>query len=169
MKDNGMNERESLELFRRIVPRNPDDWNGGVVLYSTWNRAFFNIVFGSGCNLDGDDVSQGFDDYIMADQYRLSGERPLDEIMEEIRDEGCADSCIDGLEEVDGGLWLLKHKEWEDGDIRRFLMEALSFAGYGVPKSRIDDIYRDIIYVGADYDTERPGSGTGNSDGGSNG
>lgn len=152
MRDNGMQEHESLEFFKRIVPKNPIPWNGTVVLYSVWNNAFFNIAFGDGCNLDGDDMDQGFNDYIMVDQYALDGTKKLEDIIDQAKNAGYVDELTEGLEQVDGMQWLLKHNDWNSGDIRRFLMEALECAGYGVPESARDGRYRDIIYIGADYD-----------------
>ena len=152
MRDNGMQEHESLEFFKRIVPKNPIPWNGTVVLYSVWNNAFFNIAFGDGCNLDGDDMDNGFDDYMMVDQYATDGKRKLEDIIDHAKNAGYVDECTEGLVQVDGMQWLLKHKDWNSGDIRRFLMEALECAGYGVPESAMDGMYRDIIYIGADYD-----------------
>ena len=152
MKDNGMQEHESFEYFKRIVPKNPLPWNGTVVLYSAWNGAFFNIAFGDGCNLDGDDMDQGFNDYMMVDQYVLDGTKKLEDIIDQTKNAGYVDDLTDGLVQVDGMQWLLKHKDWNSGDIRRFLMEALECAGYGVPESSRDGRYRDIIYIGADYD-----------------
>lgn len=152
MRDNGMHERESLEFFKRIVPKNPVPWNGTVVLYSAWNNALFNIAFGDGSNLDGDDMDQGFDDYMMVDQYATDGTRKLEDIIDQTKNSGYVDEFTEGIEQADGMQWLLKHKDWNSGDIRRFLMEALECAGYGVPESARDGMYRDIIYIGADYD-----------------
>lgn len=152
MKDNGMCEHESLEHFRRIVPKNPYPWEGGIVLYSVWNRAFFNLSFGSGGNLDDEDTDNGYDDYIMADQYTLRDPGLMEHVLSVARNTGYLDECVDGLEQVDGGQWLLKHKDWNSGDIRRFIMEGLTFAGYGLPKEDADKMFKDIIYIGADYD-----------------
>lgn len=152
MKDNGMQEHESFEYFKRIVPKNPIPWDGTVVLYSVWNNAFFNIAFGDGSNLDSDDVDAGHNDYMMVDQYALDGTKKLEDIIDQAKNAGCVDELTEGLEQVDGGQWLLKHKDWNSGDIRRFIMEGLTFAGYGLPKEDADKMFKDIIYVGADYD-----------------
>lgn len=157
MKDNGMHERESLEHFKRIVPRNPRDWYGCVVLYSTWNDSFFNVAFGTGDNLDGDDMDQGFDDYIMVEQYAPNDEVRMSDIINHAKNVGRIDDETPGLQEIDGGQWLLKHKDWGNGDIRRFLMEALQFAGYGVPKDVKEGMFMDVIYIGADYDVWHKG------------
>lgn len=153
-KDNGMQEEASLEYFKRVVPRNPRDWDGSIVLYSVHNESFFVISFGDGSNLDGDDIEEGFDDYIMVDQFDLDheGRKRLMEIFVEAKRNGYLDSSEPGLVEMDGGQWLLKHKDWKNGDIRRFIMEALDFAGYGLPEWTECDWYKDIVYVGADYD-----------------
>ena len=152
MRDNGMCEHESLDFFKRIVPRNPYDWEGSVVLYSVFTRSFFAIAFGSGGNLDGDDMDNGFNDYIMADQYELSEPQLLDHVMLVAKNTGYVDETVNGLKPVDGGQWLLKHKDWNNGDIRRFIMEGLTFAGYGLCKEDADKMFKDIVYVGSDYD-----------------
>ena len=155
-RDNGMHEGESLEYFKRIVPRNPHDWEGGVVLYSTWNNEFYDIAFGAGGNLDDNDLDEGFNDYIMAVGFEPDGSVGLDDIITRVKNIGYASSDVDGLRDVDGMCWTLKHKDWRNGDIRRFLMEGLNCAGYGFAKSHADWAYRDIIYIGADYDVWRP-------------
>ena len=152
MKDNGMHEHESLDFFKRIVPRNPCDWEGCVILYSTWSNMFYMLAFGSmGCNISDEEYAEGFNDYMMLGSYEVEEKADLAHIITEIRNAGWIDN-IPGLVESDGFCWTLKHKEWNNGDIRRFLMEGLNCVGYGVPKSALDGIYRDLIYIGADYD-----------------
>lgn len=58
-----------------------------------------------------------------------------------------------GLKEVDGGQLLLSRKEWNNGDIRRFIMEALDFAEYKLPELVPKELsHMDVIYISADYD-----------------
>lgn len=150
-----MQEEESYSLFRHIVPRNPFDWEGTVVLYSARNNTMFNIAFGSGGNLDDADRDEGFDDYIMVEQYEVTDEVPLYDIMMEAKRQGYVDDGTEGLHEIDGGEWVLKHKDWKDGDIRRFLMEAMDFAGYGHPsreeKEKGVAAFEDVVFVACDY------------------
>lgn len=147
----GQYESESFVRFREIVPRNPFDWEGTVVLYSVESVSLFNVAFGTGDNLDSDDIADGFDDYIMVEQYQLDGTRDLEDILKDIRENGWIEDDLDGIREIDGGQLLLKRKEWNAGDIRRFIASALEFAGYGVsdPKQWM----KDIVYVASDWNT----------------
>ena len=148
-----LQEFDSYNHFKRIVPRNPTDWEGCVVMYSTIGGTFFNIAFGTGDNLDGDDMDDGFDDYIMSDQWQLDGTRDLVDVIDDIKHKGYVDEFVEGVESVEGGQLLLMRKEWRNGDIRRFIMEAMDFAGYGLPKgSTMDLFHKDAIYICADYD-----------------
>ena len=148
-----MQEFDSYNYFKRIVPRNPVDWEGSVVMYSTINQTFFNIAFGTGDNLDGEDMDQGFNDYIMVDQFELDGTFGFGDVVNNIKHAGYAEGDMAGLDEIDGGQWLLRHKDWRNGDIRRFIMEAMDFAGYGLPKgTKKDMLHKDAIYICADYD-----------------
>ena len=141
-------DRESFERFKDVVPKNKHDWEGGIVLYDAASDEFFNISFGSGDNLDSDDIDEGFDDYIMVERYGLDGTKGSAFIVVDAVDKGYVDETTEGLREVDGGQLLLKRKEWTDGDIRRFITEALEFVGYGA--ERIDDLYKYIIYIASE-------------------
>lgn len=148
-----LQEFDSYEHFKRIVPRNPRDWEGSVVIYSAINQTFFNIAFGTGDNLDRDDIDKGYDDYIMVDQFRLDGTFGFGDVINNIKHAGYVEGEMAGVEEVDGGQWLLRRKDWRNGDIRRFIMEAMDFAGYGLPKGAAMDLFhKDAIYICADYD-----------------
>lgn len=148
-----LQEFHSYAYFKRIVPRNPIDWEGRVILYAAISEKFFRIAFGTGDNLTDDDTDEGFDDYIMADQYELDGYRTLGEIVGEAMVKGDIDDDTIGLKEVDGGQLLLRRSEWKDGDVRRFIMEALDFSGYKLPELVPNSIaHMDIVYIGADYD-----------------
>lgn len=148
MKRGKFSEKESLEIFGKIVPKNPNDWFGGIVLYSTINGTLFDIAFGTGDNLSYEDESDGCDDYIMVTQYKPDS-TDLPAVLLCAKEDGL--DSLGGLKEIDGGQWLLRRKEWTDGDIRRFIIDALDFAGYGVPKGREGEMYKDLIFIGADY------------------
>ena len=141
-------DRESLERFKDIVPKNKYDWEGGVVLYDAASDEFFNIAFGAGGNLDSDDIDAGFDDYIMVERYELDGTKGSAFVVMDAVDKGFVDDTTEGLREVDGGQLLLKRKEWTDGDIRRFITEALDFVGYGA--ASIDELYKYLVYIASE-------------------
>ena len=141
-------DRESFERFKDIVPKNKYDWEGGVVLYDAASEEFFNIAFGSGGNLDADDTDAGFDDYIMVERYELDGTKGSAFVVVDAVDKGFVDDTTEGLREIDGGQLLLKRKEWTDGDIRRFITEALDFVGYGA--ASIDDLYKYLVYIASE-------------------
>lgn len=141
-------DMESFERFKGIVPKNKYDWEGGVVLYDAASEEFFNIAFGSGGNLDADDTDAGFDDYIMVERYELDGTKGSAFVVVDAVDKGFVDDTTEGLREVDGGQILLKRKEWTDGDIRRFITEALDFVGYGA--ASIDDLYKYLVYIASE-------------------
>jgi hypothetical protein len=138
-------DMESFERFKDIVPKNKFEWEGGIVLYDAASEEFFNIAFGQGGNLDADDIDNGFDDYIMVERYELDGTKGSAFIIVDAVDKGFIDGSTDGLREVDGGQLLLKRKEWTDGDIRRFITEALDFVGYGA--ASIDKMYKHLVYI----------------------
>ena len=141
-------DRESFERFKDIVPKNKYDWEGGVVLYDAASDEFFNIAFGAGGNLDSDDIDAGFDDYIMVERYELDGTKGSAFVVVDAVDKGFVDDTTEGLREVDGGQLLLKRKEWTDGDIRRFITEALDFVGYGA--ASIDELYKYLVYIASE-------------------
>ena len=148
-----LQEFDSYAHFKRIIPRNSNDWQGSVVLYSAINETFFNVAFGTGDNLTDDDTDEGYDDYIMVEQYEMDGYRTFGEIVGEAKMRGEISNDTVGLKEVDGGQLLIRRKEWEDGDIRRFIMEALDFAGYKLPELVQKELsHMDVIYISADYD-----------------
>lgn len=141
-----MRLKDTLERFSEVVPRNEVDWYGSVLLWSTRLRQLFSISFGSGDNLDSEDRKEGFDDYLVIDRTALDGTRCLEDILEEVRSEGTADESTEGLMPVDGGMLLIRRSEWKDGDIRRFIGEALEFVGYEL--GDFNRNYSDIIYIG---------------------
>lgn len=147
-------ENESFERFKTLIPPNPHEWEGCVVLYEAFTGDFFNVAFGSGDNIEDNNLDEGFDDYIMVEQYAPTEGADLDDIIYQAKTQGFIDGDTPGLREVDGGQLLLKHKEWENGDIRRFIIGALEFAGHGAP-AEVHNAGRDydgVIYIGADYD-----------------
>lgn len=141
-------DRESFDRFKDIVPKNKFEWEGGIVLYDAASEEFFNIAFGAGGNLDADDIDAGFDDYIMVERYALDGTKGSAFIVVDAVDKGYVDDTTEGLREVDGGQLLLKRKEWTDGDIRRFITEALDFVGYGA--ASIDELYKYLVYIASE-------------------
>lgn len=141
-------DRKSFERFKDVVPQNKFGWEGSVVMYDAAADEFYNIAFGSGDNLDSDDIDAGFDDYIMVERYALDGTVGSAYVVAQAVDDGYVDETTVGLKEVDGGQLLLKHKEWTDGDIRRFIMEAMDFAGYGAAK--VEDLYKHVVYIASD-------------------
>ena len=141
-------DRESFERFKDIVPKNKFEWEGGIVLYDAASEEFFNIAFGAGGNLDADDIDEGFDDYIMVERYELHGTLGSAYVVTDAVDKGYVDDSTPGLREVDGGQLLLKRKEWTDGDIRRFITEALDFVGYGADK--VENLYKYLVYIASD-------------------
>ena len=141
-------DRASFERFKDMVPKNRFEWEGGIVLYDAASEEFYNIAFGSGCNLDSNDIDEGFDDYIMVERYELDGTLGSAYVVTDAVDKGYVDDSTPGLREVDGGQLLLKRKEWTDGDIRRFIMEAMDFAGYGADK--VEDLYKHVVYIASD-------------------
>lgn len=141
-------DKESFDRFKSIVPKNKFEWEGGIVLYDAASENFFNIAFGSGDNLDADDIDDGFDDYIMVERYELDGTLGSTYVVTDALDKGYVDDSTPGLREVDGGQLLLKRKEWTDGDIRRFITEALDFVGYGA--ASIDELYKYLVYIASE-------------------
>ena len=141
-------EMESFEMFKDVVPKNKYDWEGGIVLYDAASEKFFNISFGSGDNLDAYDIDAGFDDYIMVGMYELDGTRGSAFVVVDAVDKGFIDDTTEGLREVEGGQLLLKREEWTDGDIRRFITEALDFVGYGAES--IDNPYKYLVYIASE-------------------
>ena len=141
-------DRESFKRFKDVIPKNKYEWEGGVVLYDAVSEEFFNIAFGSGDNLNSDDIDAGFDDYIMVERYELDGTKGSAFVVVDAVDKGFVDDTTEGLREVDGGQLLLKRKEWTDGDIRRFITEALDFVGYGA--ACIDEPYRYLVYIASE-------------------
>lgn len=141
-------DRESFNRFKDIVPKNKFEWEGGIVLYDAVSEEFFNISFGAGGNLDADEIDAGFDDYIMVDRYELDGTKGSALVVVDAVDKGFIDDTTEGLREVDGGQLLLKRKEWTDGDIRRFITEALDFVGYGA--ECIDEPYKYLVYIASE-------------------
>lgn len=141
-------DRKSFELFKDIVQKNKFDWEGGVVLYDAASENFFNVAFGSGENLDADDIDAGFDDYIMVERYELDGTKGSASVVVDAVDKGFVDDTTEGLREVYGGQLLLKRKEWADGDIRRFITEALELVGCGA--ASVDEPYKYLVYIASE-------------------
>jgi hypothetical protein len=84
----------------------------------------------------------------MVDRYELDGTIGSAFVVVDAVDKGYVDETTKGLREVDGGQLLLKRKEWTDGDIRRFIREALDFVGYGAVS--IDELYKYLVYIASE-------------------
>lgn len=129
-KTNKWKQEESFERFKDIIPKNEKDYYGKVVMFDDRANEFFVVEFGTGDNLDSHDIGEGYDDYIFAVRYAaLDDGMPVAAVTEEFQKNEDPDG-IGGIVEVGGGQWLLRRSEWEDGDIRRYIMDAMEFAGY---------------------------------------
>ena len=130
------------------IPENPFPFEGGVTLFSTDRNMFYHIWFGSGDNLDKDDIDNGFDDYMNIDAYKWNGKRPLMEVINNIREnEGYIDD-IDGLEDTDSGMMLIKRADYKNsGDIRDYLENSLDFGEYKTDD--VESLYKDLIFITA--------------------
>lgn len=132
----------------RYIPENPFPFEGGVTLFSTDLNMFYHIWFGSGDNLDADDIDNGFDDYMNIDLYKWDGVRPIMAVIDEIKENDGYIDGVDGLKETDGGIILIKRAEYNDsGDIRDYLENALDFGEYRVDD--VESLYKDLIFITA--------------------
>lgn len=138
----------SFARFRDVVPKNEFEWEGSVVMYDADADEFYNIAFGTGDNLTQDDVDDGFDDYIMVDRYELDDTRVPSWVIVRAIDEGIIDENTEGVNLIDGGQLLLKRSEWTDGDIRRFILLAMEFAGYVVEDAK--DACKHVVYIASE-------------------
>ena len=130
------------------IPENPFPFEGGVTLFSTDRNMFYHIWFGSGDNLDKDDIDNGFDDYMNIDAYKWDGERPLMEVINDIRENDGYIDDIFGLEDTDSGMMLIKRAKYNNsGDIRDYLEDSLDFVNYGA--DTIGNLYKDLIFITA--------------------
>ena len=134
-------------IFRNI-PENPFPFEGGVTLFSTNLNMFYHICFGSGDNLDDDDIELGYDDYMNIDVYKWNGERPLLEVINDIKENDGYIDEVEGLRETDGGMMLIKRADYNhSGDIRDYLVNALDFGNYGA--DTVENLYKDLIFITA--------------------
>ena len=132
----------------RSIPENPYPFEGGVTLFSTNLNMFYYIWFGSGDNLNEEDIDNGYDDYMNIDVYKWDGERPLMEVINDIRHNDGYIADVEGLEESDGGMMLIKRADYNNrGDIRNYLENALEFGQYGADK--VENLYKDLIFITA--------------------
>ena len=130
------------------IPENPFSFEGCVTLFSTDRNMFYHIWFGSGDNLDEDDIDNGFDDYMNIDAYKWNGERPLMEVINNIRENDGYIDEVDGLEDTDGGMMLIKRADYNNsGDIRDYLENSLDFANYGA--DNVESLYKDLLFITA--------------------
>ena len=130
------------------IPENPFPFEGGVTLFSTDLNMFYHIWFGSGDNLDEEDIDNGFDDYMNIDAYKWNGERPLMEVINDISENDGYIDDIYGLEDTDSGMMLIKRADYNNsGDIRDYLENSLDFANYGA--DNVESLYKDLIFITA--------------------
>ena len=128
------------------IPENPFPFEGGVTLFSTDRNMFYHIWFGSGDNLDEDDIDNGFDDYMNIDAYKWDGERPLMEVINDISENDGYIDDIYGLEDTDSGMMLIKRAKYNNsGDIRDYLEDSLDFVNYGADTT--GNLYKDLIFI----------------------
>ena len=132
----------------RYIPENPFPFESGVTLFSTDLNMFYHIWFGSGDNLDEEDIDNGFDDYMNIDAYKWNGERPIMEVINNIRENDGYIDEVDGLEDTDGGMMLIKRADYNNsGDIRDYLENALEFGNYRANDD--ENLYKDLIFITA--------------------
>lgn len=130
------------------IPENPFPFEGGVTLFSTDLNMFYHIWFGSGDNLDEEDIDNGFDDYMNIDAYKWNGERPLMEVINNIRENDGYIDEVDGLEDTDSGMMLIKRADYKNsGDIRDYLENSLDFGEYKTDD--VESLYKDLIFITA--------------------
>ena len=130
------------------IPENPFPFEGGVTLFSTDLNMFYHIWFGSGDNLDEEDIDNGFDDYMNIDAYKWNGERPLMEVINNIRENDGYIDEVDGLEDTDSGMMLIKRADYNNScDSRDYVENALDFGNYGA--DGVESLYRDLIFITA--------------------
>lgn len=128
------------------IPENPFPFEGGVTLFSTDRNMFYHICFGSGDNLDSEDIENGYDDYMNIDAYKWNGERPLMEVINNIRENDGYIDEVDGLKDIDSGMMLIKRAKYNNsGDIRDYLEDSLDFVNYGA--DTIGNLYKDLIFI----------------------
>ena len=93
-------------------------------------------------------IEEGYDDYMNIDVYEWNGERPLMEVINEIRENDGYIDDIDGLEDTDGGMMLIKRADYNNsGDIRDYLENALDFVNYRANDD--ENLYKDLIFITA--------------------
>ena len=97
---------------------------------------------------DEDDIDNGFDDYMNIDAYKWDGERPLMEVINDIRENDGYIDDIYGLEDTDSGMMLIKRADHNNsGDIRDYLENSLDFGEYKTDD--VESLYKDLIFITA--------------------
>lgn len=138
-------DEASFARFKDIVPKNKFEWQGSVVMFDAAAEEFYNIAFGTGDNLTQEDIDAGYDDYIMVDRYGLDGSRGSAIVVVDAVKKGYVDESTGWLRLIDGGQMMIRRSDWTDGDIRRFILEAMDFAGYCASNMR--DIHKYDVYI----------------------
>ena len=135
-----------MNKYFEKFPRNKVDYFGRVVLYSKNLDTFFDISFGCGDNLTQEDVENGYDDYLNISSWKVIGD--YNDILKDIKEDIYLDE-IDGLEEYDGGMLLVKRADYNNsGDIRDYLENALDMGGYGVSEDMEYGSDLTCVYIG---------------------
>ena len=80
------------------------------------------------------------------DAYKWDGERPLMEVINDIRENDGYIDDIYGLEDTDSGMMLIKRAKYNNsGDIRDYLEDSLDFVNYGADTT--GNLYKDLIFI----------------------
>lgn len=125
------------------LPRNDEDYQGGLVLYSTSMKTFYSMVFGTGDNLTQEYVDEGFDDYMLISAFEVDGEVPLLELVSQVK-EGVDIDEITGVSEVESTMMLIRRAEYKGhGDVRAYVANALDMLGYNMEEEGC----RDLMYI----------------------
>ena len=132
---------EPMPAWFHMFPRNTIDYEGWTVLYDTGSRIFVKIDWGTGDNLMKEDIDAGYDDYLNWYTYYLkegpvAGAFRVVSAYEGMLDDvaGDADTLSVKLEEVDGGMILVRRKDKNTGDIREYVTAVLRDAGLDRPE-----------------------------------
>lgn len=128
MSDKSTKNEKYCDALGNKIPRNRNNYLGGVLLYHIASKVFVEICFGTGDNLDSDDRKAGYDEYIMITLYRSEPTYS--------NGDGITFNEIDGAQ-----LVFNKRKRNCGGDIRNLIVDGLEMAGYSNPS------LKDVVYI----------------------